>query len=133
MKPALCVLLLVSAVVVRGDGTPQVASFNPLKDSLAQETPQPIYSRDPADPWNHAFFQLFTRTVQARRLPGGVTPFQLMAPESQHLLRTGAPVTRIESGDRAIDPLYSSWIWMGSNQFDMSSSGAWGVLNEPRY
>jgi hypothetical protein len=42
-------------------------------------------------------------------------------------------VTRIESGDRAIDPLYPSWLWMGSTVFDFDRDSAWRVLREPRY
>jgi hypothetical protein len=42
-------------------------------------------------------------------------------------------VTRVESGDRAIDPLYPSWTWMGSSAFDMSPDSRWRILLEPRY
>ncbi len=42
-------------------------------------------------------------------------------------------VIRIESGDRAIDPLYRSWTWMGSSAFDMSPDSRWRILLEPRY
>jgi hypothetical protein len=128
VKRAALALLLVAAAAVL-----YAQSFDPRRDSLAREAPQPIYSNDPADPWNQVFFDLFTRTVEARLLPAGMTPLHFMAPESQHLLRTGAAVTRIESGDRAIDPLYSSWVWMGSGWLDMSTSGQWGVLKDPRY
>jgi len=42
-------------------------------------------------------------------------------------------ITRIESGDRAIDPLYPSWTWMGSTAFDMSPEGHWRILLDARY
>jgi hypothetical protein len=42
-------------------------------------------------------------------------------------------VMRIESGDRAIDPLYPSWLWMGSPFFDFDRDSAWRILQEPRY
>jgi len=121
------VVLLVSAVLVQQRG------FDPVRRSLPRESVQPIYAADTANPWNQVFFDLFTRTVAARLLPDGVTPFQILTPGSQETLGSARRVTRIESGDRAIDPLYSSWIWMGSAWYDMSSSGAWGVLDEPRY
>jgi hypothetical protein len=132
MKPAFLALALIASTVGLG-ALAQRDGFDPLRHSLPRESVQAIYAADPADPWNQVFFDLFTRTVEARLLPAGMTPFQIGASESQDKLRAARRVTRIESGDRAIDPLYSSWTWMGSSLFDMSSRGNWGVLNEPRY
>ena len=92
--------------------------------------PQGIYVSDPNDAWNQVFFLLFTRTVDAR----------LVAPDSP-VLFSGDPdievsekrVSRLEDGDRAIDPLYPSWLWMDSLDFDFDGKTAWKVLREPRY
>ena len=97
--------------------------------SLVRE-PQAIYVSDPHDAWNQVFFILFTRSITAR----------VMAPESP-VFFSGDPsvrlgdtrITRIESGDRAIDPLYPSWLWMNSLAFDFDREAAWNVLREPRY
>jgi hypothetical protein len=97
--------------------------------SLVRE-PQAIYVSDPHDAWNQVFFILFTRSITAR----------VVAPESP-VFFSGDPnvrlgdtrITRIESGDRAIDPLYPSWLWMNSLAFDFDREAAWNVLREPRY
>ena len=97
--------------------------------SLVRE-PQGIYVSDPNDAWNQVFFLLFTRTVDAR----------VVAPDSP-VLFSGDPdievsekrVSRVEDGDRAIDPLYPSWLWLDSLDFDFDGKTAWKVLREPRY
>jgi hypothetical protein len=104
--------------------------FDPSRDSLSSNQPQTIYSSETADPWNRLFQLLFTRTLDVRRTAGEPTLFH--AGDDRLILATGT-VRRIESGDRAIDPLYPSWIWMDSAHFDMSASGSWEILREPRY
>jgi hypothetical protein len=77
-------------------------------DSLTKDEPQPTYSADPSDPWNRIFHALFTRTVRARL----TEEFAVSAP-SERVRALGFPelavstntFERIESGDRAIEPL----------------------------
>jgi hypothetical protein len=122
------VLLLHSCAPAGGQGQP---SFDPLRDSLARDEPQPIYDRNPSHAWNRVFYLLFTRTLKVRLAP--VTGGTVFAAGDERLALSNRTVTRIESGDRAVDPLYPSWVWMGSSSFDMLPGGAWGILSEPRY
>lgn len=109
---------------------PQPQRFDPLRASLARDAPQAIYASDPADPWNQVFHLLFTRSVAARLMAEGAVPF---ASGDNRLVLSDRRVTRIESGDRAIDPLYPSWLWMGSADFDFEKGEPWRILDEPRY
>ena len=109
---------------------PTATAFDPLRGSLARREPQAVYSPDPADPWNQAFFLLFTRTIQSRVIADGALPF---ASGDERLRVTDRRVTRIEGGDRAIDPLYPSWLWMGSMNFDFEPGDAFRILQEPRH
>jgi hypothetical protein len=112
-------------------GSSQVATrFNPSRDSLSRNQAQTIYSSDISDPWNRLFQLLFTRTLDVRLTAGKATLF--LAGDDRLTLANGT-VRRVEGGDRAIDPLYPSWIWMDSSFFDMSASGPWEILREPRY
>jgi len=92
--------------------------------------PQRVYSPDPDDPWNRIFTSLFSRTFQARLSD----EFPEAAPFT-NLERAGGvrfPEVRIseraferfENGDRAIDPLYPSFI---------ISAGPLQVLSDPLY
>jgi hypothetical protein len=125
----LVVVLGISGAQV-GDGRQARGGFDPLRDALSSNEPQPIYAPDPADPWNRLFHLLFTRTIDASVIREGATVF---AAGDDRLALSDRRITRIESGDRAIDPLYPSWVWMDSTAFDMSPQGAWGILKEPRY
>jgi hypothetical protein len=94
--------------------------------SLAKQKPQPIYSSNPNDPWNRIFYLLFTRTVKLRLADNfraaapliSVSPFFVPHWASTRIFE------RIESGDRAIDPLYPSFF---------SAAGAESVLEDPRF
>jgi len=104
--------------------------FDPARGALERLAPQPIYSADPTDPWNQLFFLLFTRTVHARVIADGAAPF---AAGDERLRVSDRSVTRIESGDRATDPLYPTWIWMGSASFDFAPGEPWRILQDGRY
>lgn len=106
------------------------AAFDPMRDTLARSEPQPIYAADPDDAWNQVFFLLFTRTVSSRLMADGALPFSAA---DERLVLSDRRVTRIESGDRAIDPLYPSWLWMGSLYFDFQPDRAWRILSDPWY
>jgi hypothetical protein len=92
------------------------------------EAPEAIYSSNPNDSWNRIFYYLFSRRVDARlttEFPEG-TPFREMeglmgSPELQVSTRI---FERKETGDRAIDPLYPSFL---------SDAGARLVLSDPTY
>lgn len=89
--------------------------------------PPPVYSSDPNDAWNR-MFSLFTRTVKAHvsvdfadRAPFG----QIQYVQFPHELSVSTRMfERIEMGDRAIEPLYPSFL---------SSVGTSQVLSEPLY
>jgi hypothetical protein len=100
-----------------------------LTGSLNKDEPQAIYADDPKDCWNRIFYCLFTRTVIIRVTEDfpDAAPFDA----TTNLMGTSTAVTtrvleRIESGDRAIDPLYPH------EQF-RPDTGAAQVLEEPRY
>jgi hypothetical protein len=125
---SLLALGLAFAAAVEGPQAPP--KFDPLRDSLARDEAQAIYAPDVTDSWNRIFYLLFTRQIRSRLLEEHAMPVP-MAHES--LALSERRVTRIESGDRAIDPLYPSWTWMGSSAFDMSPDSRWRILLEPRY
>jgi hypothetical protein len=124
-------LLLVSFTITQADeGQQAMRSFDPLRGSLERSEPHSIYAPDPEDAWNQVFFLLFTRTIASRVRADGATP---LASGDDRLALSSRRVTRIESGDRAIDPLYPSWLWMGSTAFDIEHDRPWRILREPVY
>lgn len=91
-------------------------------------TRPPIYATDPDDAWNRIFRCLFTRAVKARlssEFPEGA-PFA--STDYGHFSRELSVSTRafdrVENGDRAIEPIYPSFL---------SYAGACRVLSEPLY
>ena len=98
------------------------------RGSLRKNTPQAVYADDPKDAWNRIFYSLFTRTVKTRLAKefGTSEPFVpvggMGAPG--RFVASTIHNERIESGDRAIDPLYPSFI---------SEVGVSQALSEPLY
>jgi hypothetical protein len=95
--------------------------------SLAKQEVQSIYAVDPHDSWNRIFYLLFTRPMKFRVTEdfGHEGSFVLVSTMGNPSL----PVTRqiferIESGDRAIDPLYPNFL---------GAKGAESVLVDPRF
>jgi len=123
-------LALGLAFVAAASGPQAPPSFDPLRDSLARDEAQAIYAQDVTDSWNQIFYLLFTRQIRSRLLVEDAVPVEMA---HERLALSERRVTRIESGDRAIDPLYPSWTWMGSSAFDMSPDSRWRILLEPRY
>jgi hypothetical protein len=125
----ICLLVARLAIDEAKQRVDSTSSTDARPTSLVRE-PQGIYVSDPNDAWNQVFFLLFTRTVNAR----------VIAPDSP-VLFSGDPnvkvsekrISRVEDGDRAIDPLYPSWLWMNSLDFDFDGKAAWKVLREPSY
>ena len=118
--------LAVSAFVLIGSLAGQTEQRGGESSSL-KEAPR-VYSSHPDDPWNQIFTALFTRTVETRlsddidgsepHVPFGPRGFLMSLSVSKHT------VTRTEYGDRAINPLYPSF---------MSARGVLDVLTDPRY
>ena len=95
---------------------------------FAPDNPQLIYSSNPKDSWNRIFNLLFTRILKVRlskEFPEAA-PFEKL--RKANLFDPTEFSTRLfdqyEGGDRAIDPLYPSFL---------SSAGALQVLTEPNY
>jgi hypothetical protein len=95
---------------------------------FVSDNPQSIYAADPSDSWNRIFRALFTRTVNARvsdAFPEGA-PF-----EGFHVRMGSFPLrlskqklSRIELGDRAIEPLYPTFF---------TAAGPAHVLSDPSF
>lgn len=87
-----------------------------------------IYAHDPNDPWNRIFFCLFTRTVKTRlaaELDAGSPSTRIQYVGFPHDLAVSTRLSeRVEIGDRAIEPLYPSFI---------TSQGVSQVLSEPLF
>jgi hypothetical protein len=87
-----------------------------------------VYSPDPDDSWNRIFSSLFTRTVKARlssELPGGAPFARTQYVMFPHALSVSTrTLERVETGDRAVEPLYPSFL---------SAAGVTQVLSEPLY
>jgi hypothetical protein len=95
--------------------------------ALSKDEPQPVYADDPGDSWNRIFYHLFTRTAITRLSSefyegAPFTRFPIMGFGSLDVSRS--LFQRIESEDRAFDPLYPSFL---------SQAGPSEVLKEPRY
>jgi hypothetical protein len=96
-------------------------------DSPLRLEPRAIYSADPHDAWNRIFFLLFTRAVETRltedfKAEGPFKETRVMADPSVQV--TNRTIERIESGDRAIDPLYPNFF---------SSKGSEPILTDPGF
>lgn len=68
---------------------------------------EPVYSKDPADSWNRIFYILFSRRFQVYMTTDfpESAPFETSASDGDLRVSTRL-FERIETGDRAIDPLY---------------------------
>lgn len=98
------------------------------KRTFVSDNPQSIYAADPNDSWNRIFGALFTRTVNARvsdAFPEGA-PFEnvYIRMGSFPLRLSKQRLSRIEVGDRAIEPLYPTFF---------TSAGPAQVLSEPGF
>ena len=112
----LCLILLI---------TYSVAFAPPV---LVSDDPQSIYAANVNDSWNRIFRALFTRTVKARvsdAFPDGV-PFESFKVRmgSFTIRLSKQKLSRMESGDRAIEPLYPTFF---------TAAGPAHVLSEPAY
>src|SRR4051794_9129997 len=74
----------------------------------------PIYSEDPADPWNRIFAALFTRTVRVSMTDAypEARPFlDIPLLVSGRIVKTSTRTfERFEDGDRALEALYPSFL-----------------------
>ncbi len=87
-----------------------------------------VYAPDPDDAWNRIFSSLFTRAVRAHlssELPEGAPFARTEYGQFPHALSVSTRAfERVETGDRAVEPLYPSFF---------TSAGASQVLSEPLY
>ncbi|MGA2260850.1 MAG: hypothetical protein ABSH28_05380 [Acidobacteriota bacterium] len=86
-----------------------------------------VYADDPADPWNRIFHSLFTRTVKIRMSDNfsEAAPFmRLQVIAHQNLQVSTRTFARLENGDRAIEPLYPSFL---------NDAGVAEALTEPGF
>jgi hypothetical protein len=102
------------------------ANYDQAAAWFSSDDPQSVYAADPKDSWNRIFQLLFTRTVKARlssEFKEGA-PFTRAEGMGVPALRISTRVfEQVEIGDRAIEPLYPSFL---------TPSGALQVLTEPR-
>ena len=95
---------------------------------FVSDNPRSIYGADPNDSWNRIFEALFTRTVTVRMSDA----FREGAPFIHFPVRMGSfslrlskeKFSRTELGDRAIEPLYPTFL---------TAEGPLHVLTEPRF
>lgn len=95
--------------------------------AFVSNNPQSIYAADPNDPWNRIFRVLFTRTVTVRVSDA----FPEHAPFEPFQVRMGSfpiriskqKVSRIEIGDRAIEPLYPRFLAIDGPAYVLSEPG----------
>jgi hypothetical protein len=108
-------LAAVVAVVAVTAHPPQTADKPGETSSFTQlaEAPEKIYSNDTNDSWNRIFYYLFSRRVRAR-LSGEfpeAAPFDRVTDmDFMHLEESTRIFEQTETGDRAIDPLYPSFL-----------------------
>lgn len=120
-------IMIVAVAVAQASRSADDASEVPPRTRLA-ETPETIYSNSPDDSWNRIFYYLFSRRVTARLtadFPEG-EPFRDVGGflEFLHLRVSTQTIEMKEVGDRAIDPLYPSFL---------SDHGSRVVLEDPAY
>jgi hypothetical protein len=98
----------------------------PTSNSSTSNDARLIYSDNAEDPWNRIFHSLFTRTVKARLSDdfADSAPFVTLRESLIPLKASTRIVERTENGDRAIEPLYPSFL---------SNAGVVQVLKEPAY
>ena len=103
-------------------------AFQQQAPMFVSNNPQSIYAADPNDSWNRIFRALFTRTVKARVSDA----FTEGAPFSPFHVRMGSfsirlskeKISRTEIGDRAIEPLYPTFL---------TATGPLQVFSEPLF
>jgi hypothetical protein len=119
-------IAVMALAAVHASQTPDQPSEARSSIRLA-EAPEKIYSDNLNDSWNRIFYYLFSRRVTAQlssEFPEA-GPFQKLPElEFMHLERSIRTFERNEIGDRAIDPLYPSFL---------RDDGIRVVLKDPAY
>ncbi|HEU4875607.1 MAG TPA: hypothetical protein VFT44_21030 [Pyrinomonadaceae bacterium] len=103
-------------------------AFQQQAPMFVSNNPQSIYAADPNDSWNRIFRALFTRTVKARvsdAFPEGApfSPFHIRM-GSFSIRLSKEKISRTEIGDRAIEPLYPTFL---------NATGPFQVFSEPLF
>ncbi len=127
----LWVMLCLAATIAGASCVPRgeaLTANQALAPVFVSDNPQSIYAADANDSWNRIFRALFSRTVNARvsdAFPESTTFVNFhMRMGSFGLRISKEKLTRIELGDRAIDPLYPTFF---------TAEGLAQVLFEPRF
>ncbi len=125
VMPVLTLAICLTAAYSVGQTQPDYRS-----GSVPNDDPQPVYSPDPADSWNRIFNTLFTRTVRLRLSEefAGAAPLERVRVMGfPDLPVSTTAFERIESGDRAIEPLDPLPLHSGSHRTPQR------VLSEPHF
>ncbi len=128
-----CILIFIAVALIASLFLALTKLNSHANPSMRMPPRSSVYAADPDDTWNRIFYCLFTRVVKTRmssdfdeRAP--VTRIQVSQSPVMGFPQ-GLPVStrlfeRVEIGDRAIEPLYPSFI---------TSTGVSQVLSEPLY
>jgi hypothetical protein len=125
-KPLVITAVIRLAFGIAGAAEPNLSY---LTGSLAKDEPQAIYAADPQDCWNRIFHCLFTRTLQVR-LSSDFAQGAPFTSTNESVMGANGVSTRlferIESGDRAVEPLYP-------HEMFRDAVGTAQLLAEPRF
>ena len=123
------ILLLTFSVAAASCARRGAAADVQPKPAFLSDNTQSIYAADPNDSWNRIFRALFTRTVKSRvsdAFPEGA-PFvrvEDVGMRAAPFRISKEKFSRIEIGDRAIEPLYPTFL---------TTEGPAQALSDPRY
>jgi hypothetical protein len=126
-RPGMIWAFLMGLTATSSAGQPVL---NDRAGSLPPEEVLPVYSPDPTDSWNRVFHALFARTVRSRLSKefAGTAPLERVEVMGfPDLPVSTSTFERIESGDRAIEPLDPFRVHIGSR------SARQRVLFEPSF
>ena len=93
---------------------------------FSSSNPESIYAADPGDAWNRIFHLLFSSTIKARIGEDLSTagPFTTLDDGMSGVRATTRTFDHFEIGDRAIDPLYPSFL---------NDAGVRRILSDPQF
>jgi hypothetical protein len=127
----ICVFTVAVAVSLKPTASSGVGfqSTEPIRQVFESNAPESVYAADPNDSWNRIFRLLFTRTIKTDMSSDFPEAGPFVSAEAMSVpgLRVSTRrFERMEIGDRAIEPLYPSFL-------DIGISEARYVLTEPHY
>jgi hypothetical protein len=119
-------LAVAAAACLRSDAASEPVASAPV---FVSDNQQSIYAADPNDSWNRIFRALFTRTITHRvsdDFPEGAPfiQFHEIGIGPRPLRVSKERLSKLEIGDRAIEPLYPTFF---------TNQGPAQLLSEPRF